>query len=450
MGIYRREGNYRQAGIPVLAPDADWPPLASICPRMTASLYIHIPFCSNLCDYCDFFSVPVSEDHHADLLDSFVTAVLGDVKEQLAIFNIDDVCTVYIGGGTPSALGSARMERLLDGLLALLKPMSKAPAEFTVEANPESADGDFLKVCVSKGVNRLSLGVQTFHEPSRRSVTRHGSDKLEERLALAAEYFPGAFSVDLITGLPFQSAAIVQNDIRRVLTFRPAHVSLYSLSLEPQTPLGKKVSQLGEAALSLPCGDEADNLWIAGRDELEENGFPQYEVSNFAPPEKTCAHNIRYWHMENWIGAGPAASGTIIDDKTGTGKRFTYSADINAYLAAPYINSARIEDLDKTSLIHESLLMGFRYRKGPDPVLFRKRFGCSIEDCIPKTITRWRARNFFEAENSLAPSREGLLFLNGFLRDCFEEIEVFHAMNCRESFRKKYSIEGENYGSYDQ
>jgi oxygen-independent coproporphyrinogen-3 oxidase len=179
---------------------------------------------------------------------------------------------------------------------------------------------------------------------------------------------------------------------------------------------------LGEAALSLPCGDTADNLWITGRDELEENGFPQYEVSNFAPPEKTCAHNIRYRHMENWIGAGPAASGTNIDDETGTGKRFTYSADINAYLTAPYIHHAHTEDLDKNSLIRESLLMGFRYRKGPNTFLFRKRFGCRIEDCIPKTITRWHDRNFFESENSLAPSREGLLFLNGFLRDCFEEV----------------------------
>jgi oxygen-independent coproporphyrinogen-3 oxidase len=389
---------------------------------MTASLYLHIPFCTSLCDYCDFFSVPASTKNDAVLLDSFVTAVLGDINNQLALFNIDHVCTVYIGGGTPSALGAARMERLLDDLQALLALNKKAPSEFTVEANPESADEDFLKACGSNGVNRLSLGVQTFHEPSRLSVMRHGGTMLEERLALAAEYFPGAFSVDLITGLPHQTAAIVQNDIKRVLAFRPAHVSLYSLTLGQHTPLGKKVSQQGEAALSLPCGDTADNLWITGRDELEKNGFPQYEVSNFAPPEKTCAHNICYWHMENWIGAGPAASGTIIDDATGTGKRFTYSADINAYLAAPRINSARIEDLDKTSLIHESLLMGFRYRKGPDTFLFKKRFGCGVEDCIPKTITRWRDRNFFEAENSLAPSREGLLFLNSFLRDAFGEI----------------------------
>jgi oxygen-independent coproporphyrinogen-3 oxidase len=393
---------------------------------MTSSLYIHVPFCSNLCDYCDFFSVPANAQHDAVLLDSFVDALLGDIKDQFELFNIDEVPSVYMGGGTPSVLGAAVMERLLGGLRELLEPMKEEPAEFTVEANPESADGDFLKVCAAGLVNRLSLGVQTFHEPSRRAVMRHGGDNLEERLALAAEYFSGAFSVDLITGLPFQNTAVVQKDIKRILAFNPAHVSLYSLSLEPHTPLGKKVSRLGEAACVLPCGDEADNLWIAGRDKLEENGFPQYEVSNFAAPEKTCAHNIRYWLMENWIGAGPAASGTIIDDECGTGTRFTYMADIDAYLAAPQprIKTARVEELDKTSLIRESLLMGFRYRKGPDPQLFRRRFGCSIEECIPKTITRWRERGFFETSDSLAPSREGLLFLNGFLRDCFEEVAL--------------------------
>jgi oxygen-independent coproporphyrinogen-3 oxidase len=392
---------------------------------MTSSLYIHIPFCSNLCDYCDFYSVPASGNNDTGLLDSFVGAVLADVKDQFDLFNIDDVRTVYIGGGTPSVLGVSRMERLLDGLRALLEPMKEGTCEFTIEANPESADEDFLKVCAGGMVNRISLGVQTFHEASRQAVMRHGGDMLEKRLTLASEYFPGAFSVDLITGLPFQTAAIVRDDINRVLAFNPSHVSLYSLSLEPHTPLGKKVSQAGEAARVLPCGDEADNLWIAGRDKLEENGFAQYEVSNFAPPEKTCAHNIRYWLMENWIGAGPAASGTIIDDESGTGKRYTYAADIDAYLAAPppHIHSARREELDKPSLIRESLLMGFRYRKGPDPLLFRRRFGCGIEECIPKTISRWRERGFFETADSLSPSREGLLFLNSFLREAFKEMK---------------------------
>ncbi|MDR0290888.1 MAG: radical SAM family heme chaperone HemW [Treponema sp.] len=389
---------------------------------MTASLYIHIPFCSSLCAYCDFFSVTSSETD-ASLLDAFINALLCDIKEQIALFNVDHVPTVYIGGGTPSVLGAARTSRLLDGIQTLLEPMKQPPSEFTIEANPESLNEDFLSVCASKKINRISLGVQTFHEASRNAVNRHGGNVLDQRIALAKAYFPG-FSADLIAGLPFQAAAVLQEDIERLLEFGPGHISLYSLILDPQTPLGKKVSQLGEAALSLPCGDEADNLWIAGRDKLEEKGFYQYEVSNFALPEKTCAHNMRYWRMENWLGAGAGASGTIIDNETGTGKRFAYPENINAYIAAPSprISSASLEEIGKEGLIRETLLMGFRCRKGPDPLLFKERFGRAIEDCIPKTIARWRSRDFFESENSLAPSRGGLLFLNSFLRDAFGEL----------------------------
>jgi len=300
--------------------------------------------------------------------------------------------------------------------------------EFTVEANPESTDEAFLRVCADNGVNRLSMGVQTFYDESRRAVSRLGDGALvEERLALAGRYFPGAFSVDLITGLPFQTEALARKDIERALAFRPVHVSLYSLTLEPQTPLGERVTRHGEAALSLPCGDDADNLWLSGRDALEKAGLAQYEVSSFALPEKTCAHNIRYWRMENWLGAGPAASGTIIDDETGTGKRYTYPADIESYLEktshGAHGGTEDTEEIDRSTLIRETLLMGFRYRGGPDPISFKRRFGRAIEELIPQTINRWRARGFFDS--GLAPSPNGLLFLNAFLRDAFGELE-FH------------------------
>ena len=431
---------------------------------MTASLYIHIPFCASLCDYCDFFSVPINAENDVNVIntfiDNFINNLLIDIEEQFAIFGVDNVPTVYIGGGTPSAPGAARMERLLAGVGALLQPMKKGVEEFTVEANPESAGEDFLQACASGGVTRISLGVQTFHDPSRRAVHRIGDGALvEQRLALAARYFPGAFSVDLITGLPFQTEAVLCEDIKRALAFRPGHVSLYSLTLEPQTPLGERVTRHGEAVVSLPRGDEADALWITGRDALEKAGLTQYEVSSFALPGKTCAHNIRYWRMENWIGAGPAASGTIIDNEAGTGRRYTYPADIEGYIGktshggtegtegtengkgiqnfitpcppckqpkvAPCLRERNwiLEELDRDSLIRETLLMGFRYRGGPDPVSFKRRFGCGIEECIPQTVSRWRERGFFDSEqNSLAPSRNGLLFLNAFLRDAFGEL----------------------------
>ena len=350
-----------------------------------------------------------------------VDALLADVADQLELFDVAEVPTVYIGGGTPSVLGAKRMERLLAGLWPLLPG---PPGECTVEANPESADDDFIRSCREGGVSRISLGVQSFHEPARRAVHRVGEGSLlNRRLALAARYYPGAFSADLITGLPFQSTETVLDDIMRLLDFGPAHVSLYSLTVEPETPLARE----GRFRKILPGADEADARWIAGRDALERAGYAQYEVSSFARPGGRCAHNIRYWRMENWIAAGPAASGTLIDDAGGTGRRRSFPADIAAYLAAPrpvVETFALVEELDRPALIRESLLMGFRYLGGPDHGLFRRRFSRNIAGCVPQTIGRWRERGFFAAaDGELAPSRQGLLFLDAFLRDAFAELK---------------------------
>jgi len=391
---------------------------------MTASLYIHVPFCSQKCGYCDFYSVPVTPNSAAQtLMDSYIEAVSGDIADQINLFNVDNIPTVYIGGGTPSVLGAERITRLLSSINKLLTNMRMSPVEFTVEANPESTDGAFLRVCVEGGVSRISLGVQSFCEASRKAIHRTGGRaQIKDALALVARYYPNAFSADLVTGLPFQTETVIMEDVKQLLSFPVAHVSLYSLILEPQTPLGKAVKQ---GAASLPPPDEADNLWIAGRDLLETAGYRQYEVSNFCLPNKTCAHNIRYWRMENWLGAGPAASGTIINDETGEGKRFTYPADIETYIrmASPRINHAIVEELSKEDLIKETLLMGFRYCEGPDKTLFKQRFGREIEDLIPKTIALWSKRDFFQT-GQLKPSKQGMLFVNGFLRDAFRELEI--------------------------
>ncbi|MDR2478271.1 MAG: radical SAM family heme chaperone HemW [Treponema sp.] len=391
------------------------------------SLYIHIPFCAGACDYCDFFSVPVSA---ADgLLDNYTGILLGDITGQMRRFAVGRVPTVYIGGGTPSVLGAARMGRLLEGLSALLSGLDGQPEEFTVEANPESADEDFLRACREGGVNRISLGIQSFHELSRRAVRRIGEAALlDERLELVSRYFPGAFSADLMAGLPFQTEAVLLSDIDRLLAYKPAHVSLYSLTLERETVLAHRARRYGRTALSLPDTDRAGALWLSGREALEKAGYAQYEVSSFAPPEKRCIHNIRYWRMESWLAAGPSASGTIINDETGTGCRYTWPPGIDAFFAAgrPSSGLVHVEQLDRSTLLKESLLMGFRYCGGPDAVLFRRRFGRDITGFIPQTIDRWRERGFFNApgaDGGLAPSPQGLLFLDAFLRDAFAELE---------------------------
>ena len=368
-----------------------------------ASLYIHIPFCAALCDYCDFYSVAAGKESDT-VMDVFIKAVIADIKYQIEYFDVKEIPTVYIGGGTPSVLGGKRLGILFDSLRYL---PGFSPVEFSIEVNPESAAEEVLSVCREGGVNRISCGVQSFHEPSRLAVGRRGqAGLLERQLDLIARFFPDAFCADLITGLPYQTEKIVLEDIKRLLAFKPSHISLYSLSVENGTLLEEKVRS---NIVRLPERDEADVLWLAGRDALEEAGFRHYEVSNFALDGKRCLHNIRYWQMESWMGAGPAASGTMINENAGKAARFTYTPDLRAYIEAPSIGKALREELDRVDLLKESLLMGYRYSEGPDLEKFRRRFGLGIEYFIPKTIARWK-------------NREIMLFLNSFLSEAFSEI----------------------------
>jgi oxygen-independent coproporphyrinogen-3 oxidase len=239
---------------------------------------------------------------------------------------------------------------------------------------------------------------------------------LPERLALVAEYYGEAFSADLMAGLPGQGEDLLLADIERLLAYHPGHVSLYALTVEPGTPLGS-------GGVPLPDPEEADRLWLAGRDALEKAGYAQYEVSNFALPGKQALHNIRYWRMENWLAAGPAASATVIDDAAGTGFRYTVAPDLERYLGEPLRGAGKIEFLDRLTLMKETCLMGFRYLEGPDREGFKTRFGGDIETFLPRSFAKWRAKGLMRRDKT-ALNREGLLFLNPFLADLFTELET--------------------------
>jgi oxygen-independent coproporphyrinogen-3 oxidase len=286
-----------------------------------------------------------------------------------------------------------------------------------VEANPESADGAFLEACAVNGINRLSLGVQSFDGGARRAVGRRGGTALPvKHLAAAAEIFGPGLSLDMMSGLPGQDRDILLRDIDRALSFGPGHVSLYALTVEE----GTRLALSDRAGRGVPGGDEADELWLAGRDALVSGGFEHYEVSNFArvlPDGQSlrCVHNIRYWRMENWIGVGPGASGTIIDDG-GRGRRISYAPDADTFIAGAEAGgaSASAEELDRAAVLRETFLMGFRFAEGPDPALFRKRFGVSVEEAIPETLEKWRTFDSWEKR---------VLFLNAFLLDAFSELD---------------------------
>jgi oxygen-independent coproporphyrinogen-3 oxidase len=344
---------------------------------------------------------------------AYVDRVLQDAESVINQFNVKQIPSVYIGGGTPSLLGSSLIKKLLEGL-------QFGSAEVTIEANPESCDKDFILAAKDSGVTRISLGVQTFNEASRQAVKRRGETRLlPQKLKAVSEIYGHDFSVDLMSGLPYQDKDVLMTDIDKVLAFEPGHISLYALTVNAETPLGAKQAK---SEVLLPTQDEADNCWLAGRDALENAGYAQYEVSNFCLPGKESRHNLRYWRMENWLGIGPAASGTVINDSTGTGLRFTNAADIDAWFNKKPEKAPNTETLDAVTLIKETVLMGFRLRSGPDNTLFQRRFGKTIEDIIPDTIKAWRKRGLF-CEDKTALTKQGLLLLNTFLVDVFGEID---------------------------
>ncbi len=178
---------------------------------MEASVYIHVPFCGGACDYCDFYSIPVRHDD--ERLIRYIEAAAEDVINQIDRYAVDSIPSMYIGGGTPSLLGASGISKLMK---ALSPAMKKSPAEISIEANPESADKDFVLACKDNGITRISLGVQSFCEKSRNAVHRTGSiEAVPNALSLLQNVWGGNFSVDLMTGLPFQNASIVQDDISR-------------------------------------------------------------------------------------------------------------------------------------------------------------------------------------------------------------------------------------------
>jgi oxygen-independent coproporphyrinogen-3 oxidase len=409
------------------------------------SLYVHFPFCKTKCDYCAFYSLPMNtaqenlmqnryniREYESDVIDIYIHTVLADIKNQIDVFDVEYISTIYIGGGTPSVMSIGQAKRLISGLAAML---AKPPLEWTIEVNPESLEADFLKVCSDYGVSRISAGVQTFNEKARRSVRRAGDvSVIKKNLEYAAFVYAGALSVDVISGLPESNVQSLLQDIDDVIRIGSSHVSLYDLSVEDGTALAERVVKKN---IHIPDDDLSAEMWIAGRDALVNAGYRHYEVSNFAVCGCECLHNIAYWQMRGWLGVGAGASGTIIQGAEGL--RYSGPPDLAAYLKAaanaPCVFSGGLRDewldtagfythetLDRKTLLKETLLMGFRYTEGPDAGLFYRRFSRSIEAALPYSLAAWRARGLARPDRAALTSA-GMLFLNGFLRDCFAEID---------------------------
>ena len=390
-----------------------------------ASLYVHIPLCLKKCDYCDFFSLipsafPVDCREISALTARIVDGLAREIDAWRAEYGITGWKTVYIGGGTPSLLSGEDIARLGGAILNQGAQGQAKITEWTIEANPEDISEAWLDSCARAGITRLSIGIQSLDDACLAAVGRRGcAAKTIQALELISRVWNGRLSLDLIAGLPGQSARGLIADLERLLPYKPDHLSLYSLTIEEGTPLSKRRGALKGA--ELPDEDESAEIWLAGRDWLETQGFAQYEVSNFARHGYESLHNMTYWKLNTYIGVGPGATGTIVSGDEAM--RFTNTKDVDSWFADPRAGRT-IERISRKELMTEVLLMGMRLREGIAKPAFSARFGVELASCIPRTIATWTARGLvIDEPGRLALTSEGLLFLNRFLSDAMDELE---------------------------
>ncbi|MFA6003994.1 MAG: radical SAM family heme chaperone HemW [Elusimicrobiota bacterium] len=332
----------KPAGMPVPRPRLGGEPIASEAPL---GLYVHVPFCSGKCGYCDFTSYPGRETWAPRYL-----AALEAEAALLPRYGTPD--TVYIGGGTPSQLSAAQISELFIRLGRAYPGMR--PGEVTFEANPESLDAAKTEVLRACGVTRLSLGLQTPDEAILRGIARrHTWTDAVRAYDLARRAGKFSVAVDLICGLPGQSREDFVYGLRQVLALAPDHVSVYGLDLHPGTPLA-------EAGYH-PDEDAERDMLESALDTMAEYGFEHYEISNFARPGQRSQHNLNYWSGGQYVGLGCGASGHL------AGARWRNHEDLAAYCGQvergvrPTTESERLSGKDK---LGERVFLGLRLTEG--------------------------------------------------------------------------------------
>ena len=264
------------------------------------SLYIHIPWCVQKCPYCDFNSHALKgEVPH----DDYVSHLLSDLDADVAYAQDREVKTIFIGGGTPSLLSGPAMQSLLDGVRARLN--LAADAEITMEANPGTVEADRFVEYQRAGVNRISIGVQSFSDEKLRRLGRiHGPEEAKRAAHLAAGLGLRSFNLDLMHGLPDQSLAEALDDLRQAIALNPPHLSWYQLTIEPGTLFGSRPPVL-------PDDDSLWDIFEQGDKLLTAAGYVQYETSAYAKPGYQCQHNLNYWRFGDYLGIGCGAHGKV-------------------------------------------------------------------------------------------------------------------------------------------
>ncbi|MDO5741722.1 radical SAM family heme chaperone HemW [Vagococcus lutrae] len=369
---------------------------------MIKSAYLHIPFCEHICYYCDFNKVFIEGQPVDEYIDMLIRE-MSFLKEEVSAHPLS---TMYIGGGTPTSLSAKQLEKLMIGIHEQL-PLASG-VEFTVEANPGDLTADKISVLKNYGVNRLSMGVQSFDDRLLKKIGRkHTASDVFDTMRLLEKSGLNNVSIDLIYALPGQSLESFQDSLDKALSLDLPHYSLYSLILENQTVFYNLARQ---GRLHLPDEDEEGDMFDLAASFMEAHGRKQYEVSNFAIPGKESQHNLVYWNNEEYYGLGAGASGYL------DGVRYRNFGPIQQYMQPLKEQKRPIRDeeiLTEQARMEEELFLGLRKREGVSYALFYEKFNQSLDEVFGNVIEELVAEKLLVKDTQhIALTRRGLALGN--------------------------------------
>ncbi|MFS9144535.1 radical SAM family heme chaperone HemW [Streptococcus infantis] len=371
--------------------------------KKPTSAYVHIPFCTQICYYCDFSKVFIKNQP----VDSYLEHLL----QEFHSYDIQKLRTLYIGGGTPTALSAPQLEVLLDGLTKNLD--LSVLEELTIEANPGDLDEDKIAVLKNSAVNRVSLGVQTFDDKMLKKIGRSHLEKdiyeNIDRLKLAG--FDN-ISIDLIYALPGQTMEQVKDNVAKAITLDIPHMSLYSLILENHTVF---MNRMRRGKLPLPKEEVEAEMFEFIIAELERAGFEHYEISNFSKSGFESRHNLMYWDNAEYYGIGAGASGYV------NGVRYKNHGPIRHYLKAVEEGNARIneEHLSLREQMEEEMFLGLRKKTGVSKARFEEKFGTSFENLYGQVVRDLCHQGLLQVEDQQIRMTKKGLFLGDTVAERF-------------------------------
>ena len=371
--------------------------------KKPTSAYVHIPFCTQICYYCDFSKVFIKNQP----VDSYLEHLL----EEFQSYDIQKLRTLYIGGGTPTALSASQLEVLLKGLTKNLD--LSVLEELTIEANPGDLDADKIAVLKNSAVNRVSLGVQTFDDKMLKKIGRSHLEKdiyeNIDRLKLAG--FDN-ISIDLIYALPGQTMEQVKENVAKAIGLDIPHMSLYSLILENHTVF---MNRMRRGKLPLPKEELEAEMFEYIIAELERAGFEHYEISNFSKSGFESRHNLMYWDNAEYYGIGAGASGYV------NGVRYKNHGPIRHYLSAVEEGNARIteEHLSQKEQMEEEMFLGLRKKSGVSMARFEEKFSQSFEGIYGKIVRDLVQQGLMQIEGDRVRMTKRGLFLGDTVAERF-------------------------------